>query len=362
MGSLTTPIQKITFDLCDVEHAKTLLREIPYQQAIEHRLRSPVEACSKREGSLIHCYMHPFVSAVHSAFSDHRPLIISPDHIWLLIAQGFAMHVRANAEKMRHLFVEHEGKKRLTITRSDMWKGQIDAPWDEVIAAFGKQIQRNVLTDIYTLLTPQFSTTTPIEKTAFEVVLMDTVQDFFEYWVSLCGIPAITLEGSPNDWRMIQECTRQFAQYELGWWVKLLDPILTEFIQTSEGNINKTFWESFYKEKNRSGGPFITGWLVKFFPYVKNVDNTGNDEKLTYAVNRYLDYIPTGELNSFTANQAGTGFSHVPFKWDQGVVTYEMEFVAGFIGMTQDKESKALRPEIGWAVQDMDALKAFREK
>src|SRR5215467_10289052 len=34
-------------------------------------------------------YAHPLADAVHLAFSGHRPLRLTPDHIWLTIAQGF---------------------------------------------------------------------------------------------------------------------------------------------------------------------------------------------------------------------------------------------------------------------------------
>lgn len=44
---------------------------------------------------------HPLVEAVHEAFSRHYPLALSPDSIWLTIAQGFAHHVTENAETLR---------------------------------------------------------------------------------------------------------------------------------------------------------------------------------------------------------------------------------------------------------------------
>src|ERR1700747_2337995 len=33
---------------------------------------------------------HPLIDAVSTAFAQHRPLTLSPDCIWLVIAQGFA--------------------------------------------------------------------------------------------------------------------------------------------------------------------------------------------------------------------------------------------------------------------------------
>jgi len=37
---------------------------------------------------------HGLFSAVHLAFSQHRPLVLSPDMIWIAILQGFAQHVK----------------------------------------------------------------------------------------------------------------------------------------------------------------------------------------------------------------------------------------------------------------------------
>jgi Domain of unknown function (DUF4419) len=59
---------------------------------------------------------HPLIDAIHVAFSQHRPLSLSPDAIWLVIAQGFGHHVAENAEKLRHRLVRHKGRQQLTAT------------------------------------------------------------------------------------------------------------------------------------------------------------------------------------------------------------------------------------------------------
>jgi hypothetical protein len=47
--------------------------------------------------------LNPLFDAVLLAFYDHRPLALSPDMVWLAIAQGFASHVNLHAEEMRAL-------------------------------------------------------------------------------------------------------------------------------------------------------------------------------------------------------------------------------------------------------------------
>ena len=55
--------------------------------------------------------VHPLVSAVHCAFAEHRPLVLSPDIIWLTICQGFGHHVLSKKETLRPYIVDVEVKR-----------------------------------------------------------------------------------------------------------------------------------------------------------------------------------------------------------------------------------------------------------
>ena len=46
------------------------------------------------------------------------------------------------------------------------------------------------------------------------------------------------------------------------------------------------------------------------------------------------------------------GLSKAPFRWEYLGRPFDMEFLAGFVGVAQDPETLALRPEIGWAVRE----------
>ena len=74
---------------------------------------------AEREGEMLKCFMHPFVEAVDFAYSHHVPLIITPDIIFYLISSATAVHINQNAEKLRDVFVNHEGKKEIEIRRDD---------------------------------------------------------------------------------------------------------------------------------------------------------------------------------------------------------------------------------------------------
>jgi hypothetical protein len=49
------------------------------------------------------------------------------------------------------------------------------------------------------------------------------------------------------------------------------------------------------------------------------------------------------------------GLSKAPFRWEYLDKTFAMEFLGGFVGVAQDPQTLALRPEIGWAVREAEA-------
>jgi hypothetical protein len=336
----------------DVEKATTLLDEVSYQSSIETILKDKIEACSKgkRNKTLVASRLNPFVFAVHTAYEQHRPLTISPDMIWLLICQGFTKHVDYHSEELRNKFVQFSDKKEIIIATEQIsmnfYKGNPDNPWELTFPAFADSINKYVGKDLSKLIVSNFSTTTPTDKAAFEVTLMDAMSNYFEYKMTTsCGIPQIFVEGSLSDWEKIKEGIQKLKGYRIDNWINSLDPIVDEFINAKRGKVNHDFWTSIYKLDEGSGGPYIKGWLIKLFPYLSTTSNGPR-------MNSYIDTEPTREYSGLKTNDFCNGISQADFVWSYPGADFKMEFVAGFIGVMQDKTTLALRPEIGWAVKD----------
>ena len=187
----------------------------------------------------------PLVQMAHDAFYEHRPITLSPDAVWFTIAQGFATHVNLNAEALRSRFVRHEGQLKLVVIRPDFILGQHN-PWPEAFAEFSTQIAEHV-GKLRDLVVADFSTTTPLERAATEVLLMDTFQAYFEYEMLVgCGIPQITLLGTPDDWRSVRHRAQMLSEYGLEHWTAALLPVLDRIIATAEGADDPHFWRSFF--------------------------------------------------------------------------------------------------------------------
>jgi len=335
----------------DLKLAEEPLPEVTYVKAIENRIGGGFEACEfkLRNEPIVLTDIHPFVATLYIAYADHRPISISPDMIWLLICQGFSTHVNNNIEELRKKFVKFDGKKKLIVNTQlisqEFKKGSTKSPWPLAFPVMSDSISKYVKSDIHNLYVQSFSTTTSVEKAAYEVALLDVMGGYFEYEFStMCGIPTINIEGTKTDWLKIRNGLQHFKGYKIDNWINSLEPIIQQFVDASDNKIDTAFWSNIFKRKDESGGPYITGWIIKFFPYINN-----NNQM---EINPYIYKEPKKLTEGLLTNQFNNGLSKANFIWNYYGTNYEMEFLAGFIGIKQDLNTLTLRPEIGWLVKD----------
>ena len=343
------PCKLQTFKVDKVELATNLLERSTIEEQVTTRVKVKCEALFHTEKEIVSVARmdNKFVATVHTAYSDHYPLVLTPDVIWMCIAQGFAMHVNSNAQKLRHLFVEHEGKKKLNVSRDDFVKGSPSNPWPEVFDAFSAQIQAAVGDKVYGALTPSFTTTGPVERAAAQLVIMDAFKEYFEYRVNtLCGIPEITLEGTIGDWTALKEKAMALRDFDLSWWTDELGIVLEQFVEAASGRVDQQFWSSIYKVRYGSGGPHISGWICTLFPYI------GDDKWRNPFLKSWRSSSDEAWFHGMTSDSFPPGLCSTPFIWYYLGTEYPMSFYSGFMAVSQDPSTLALRPEIGWAVAD----------
>lgn len=301
---------------------------------------------SKDTDSLVTFGQHPFFNGMYQAYADHRPFVLSPDMILLLLDQGFARHVKFNAEALRKYFVTHTGKLSLVIVNNKIKLDNPSSPWEEVFEGFEKEIKKHTSKDLVKTLTADFTTTTPVSRIATQTALMESVKPYFEFvQITIsCGIPEITLEGNTRDWERVLEKARFMKNYELSWWIDSLEPLLKEFIEASKGEIDKDFWRNMFKYHTLKvyGAPkVIDGWIVKFYPY----NNDGKRNNLNEL--RGSNMLPSEILK--------VDMIHSEIKIGVPVTT-PLELWSGFIGLDQNEKTFALKPIMGWMVRKKDNL------
>src|SRR5688572_4944935 len=92
----------ITFAVDDVTPAAEALAECEAHEALRRLVGGDVESCSDYHGSVVaKVDYHPLLAAVYTAYSEHRPLVLGPDAVWLTIAQGVAHHMALHGGRLR---------------------------------------------------------------------------------------------------------------------------------------------------------------------------------------------------------------------------------------------------------------------
>jgi hypothetical protein len=306
--------------------------------AIADRGTGSLEACCDYHSTVVPCPTHPLVFACVRAWVDHRPLVLTPDTIWLGLAQGFAAHVNAHSEELRSRLVSHEGKMELVVDGDALGfvRGSPENPWPLAFSAFGEQI-RAASKGGYDLVVARFSTTGPVELAAQEVVLMDAFQSYFEYSMMMgCGLPEVTLVGETADWELLAEKARAFSRYGLEEWALALEPILGQLVATSRGEVDRGFWRDlvhYHEEEGGYGGPrqLVDGWLTTLVPFT-------DDGRMA----------PIGSPRSLY--RFASGLSTAPLTERSKHGERKLDLVAGYVGLEQSADL-ALRPKLGWAVR-----------
>ena len=299
----------------------------------------------------------PVLNGFYTAHTNHYPIRIKPDDIWLLIVQAFSNHVNANSERLRHYFVNFDGKKQLKVEYNLSSIEQVNR---KILEDFSEQINKQMkeylgekLVDI---LTPNFSTSTYDSKIVGKISIMGAFKKYFDYKMMLigCGIPYIILEGTAQDYKEIISKAKELSKYEFDWYINKIIPHIEKMVEAKEGKIDVDYFKNMIQKKEvteQEYGPsgmfpqdvkydYICGWFLNFFAYLNIKDYGGNVQKFQE------DSMKVKDFEKF-ANQ----MLIVPFKILDLVhkKEYDMKYKVGFIGCDQN-EKYEVSPVQGWFV------------
>ncbi|MEQ8352474.1 MAG: DUF4419 domain-containing protein [Leptospiraceae bacterium] len=305
--------------------------------------------------------LNNLVQAVHYAHSQHRPLVLSPDIVWIAILQGFALHQKIH-EKVP------EKKKLEAIVFHDFDPENPQSDWTPIIEELSALLFEAEGESLRKLL-PEFSTTTATEKMVMRATLLTAYQNKYEYSVgAICGIPHITLLGTVEDWVVLRQRAELLKDYDLQWWLKPLLPVLDQFVAARSGTIDENFWKSIYKKEGEYVSQGLNGWILRFYPYTRNpakitsYDPMKSGESVEIPTERFERNVfvinpenPCGESRNdappcfipLESIPADTGSFPLTLERRSTGQIYNLEFYSGIIGIKQ-KSDLSLMPLTGW--------------
>jgi hypothetical protein len=338
----------VVFEVDDVAPAATGLPTQPLGEVLGETLAlggDPTLAIVPPDG------MHPLLSAVRHAFVDHRPLVLSPDAVWLTITQGITQHIRLHAEQLRPRLVAHAERRRLTVV-VDGTMPRDGESWGQAVETFHKLLGAEIRAP--EVFECDFSTSTDVERIAGRIVLFDAYSPYFTLWMTcICGIPSITLTGTVADWQKIRSRVGLLAELGLETWQRSLVPVTDQFVRAASGDVDTAFWQRLYNPRDAYGGDVITGWAARFYPYLRG---TGAVDQPNPLLDLPIDEPHDVPVDATGYHGPGIRSDQVPAVLSRVVVNVSdradgdsraVALHAGLVGVAQDDDG-ALRPVASW--------------
>lgn len=280
---------------------------------------------------------HAFLGAAVKAWNEHRPLRLSPDAVWMVLLEALATRIEGNPEGCRRDMVRHQGQLELRFELDPSHRTLLseDSTWNRIVSLILAQMDGHVLAGGGSNLAPVFSTTTPTRSLATRGRLLPLYKHYFTYLdYPICGIPQITLEGTPEDWKLLRRRVRHLGVCGLRGWTRQVDPVLAEFVRASEGHPSRAFWKAFVRFSPAKGGcgstPTVDGWISALMP----VSESGGIRPFMSAMNP--DDVPDSHGSANVNIHNGHGWTPYSFR-------------SGFSGVAQHADG-SLFPELGWNV------------
>jgi len=215
------------------------------------------------------------IDVFNMAYNEHGVVVLTPNVVLAAIQSVVAKAVCSNAEKLRDLFVDHEGQKDLVaVLNAPIGEYSLPQFMHLVTDMIKKNIKEN-----YPLTDTGLSTSTPETSLANAVQTMATFQEYFRYGgMCSCGYRGIRLEGTPEDWVTLDakfKATRAlFAKMRrddpLSQWFRITQLVMDRLVEMAalpDGSqlplhLVRFVNSAFVKCPQGSGGDYlVSGWL-----------------------------------------------------------------------------------------------------
>jgi len=209
------------------------------------------------------------------------------------------------------------------------------------------EIDKNTKDDIRAWLECDFTTSTKLTRTISKIVLMGAMKNYFSYKMSLCcGLPAVTLEGTIDDWKTIRSRVDRLATWNiptLTSWSQVLGHVLDNFVDAFQGKIDTNWWNRIAHQTGGGSGPsYLEGWILAFIPFKDNG---------SYILNSLKDVQQNKSYGRMDTDDIPLSAVEVPVIIDDNGREYKTIFYAG--ALVCKVEGDTIRPSLDWALVDV---------
>lgn len=166
--------------------------------------------------------------------------------------------VKSDPEKFQHLFTDSKDKQEILVRNLS----GTDLNLQILYEALKKKIPNDI-----NAFCPEFSTTTESSRTAFCAAFSDMASPYYDYHMTLCGIPKIKVFGTEDDFLLMKKSIHDIISFfqDHTAIISYLNDVLPLINNLSE-NDSEVWKDFFYVVECGSGHPYkVCGWINKFF-------------------------------------------------------------------------------------------------
>lgn len=302
-----------------------------------------------------------FVHSITNAYNYHQNIQLRPDDVWIAIMTQFSLYVEANSEELRDIFVSHVGEKEIVVSQTAILDS---ADYGQLASDMALELEKHIKDPaLREWIIPAFTTTDNNDKIVGSVIMMATLKKYFGYGFQLCcGLPEVTLLGTPEDWKEICDRAEKLRNYgkTCSSWVELLAPVLLEFYKTSKGEYDVDFWNKVCHYSGGGSGPtFLSGWITAFCVFGDKGEWQGEKGSIQKMVlqegqdeNKRSSYVAeTIKLDypKIDTDDIPPGYVTVPIKIDDNGKEHKSIMFAGHM-LSERLDVKSLAPKLSWAI------------
>ena len=112
-NTIDTTVNGITFNVSSVKPADSLLKTYPVKDMMELKIEKKISFLpdEHKNERLIYTRDNGFIETLQYCYDEHRPLKLSPDHIWTLICQATSIHINQHYDSLKNIIFTDEKKE-----------------------------------------------------------------------------------------------------------------------------------------------------------------------------------------------------------------------------------------------------------
>jgi hypothetical protein len=295
------------------------------------------------------------VTSIVDAYNSHHELILRADDVWQAVLTQLSFYIQSRAEQLRDAIVDFQGQKELVVNAGGtLFTADFGSMAQRMV---DEQIAKNIKdASLAQWLIPSFSTTNSTDRVVASVTVMATLQAYFKYRFCLCcGLPRVTLLGTPEDWRALRIKIDRLSEFDLedklmSQWHGMLAPVLDHFVKSAEGSPDISFWDKVCSHIGGGSGPsYLSGWVTVFAVFSEKGQWQGELGPMK-GFCRSADAKEVQPWPQIDTHDIPAGAVSVPVLVDDNGTEYNTKMLAGQFAYIVTNAGKAIQPRADWCI------------